>query len=925
MSQSSEAGPELLGRDGDVGRLERYLASLATAGSVLLMTGEPGVGKSVLLDVAEGLAADRLRVLRCAGVEFEVDVAYSSLHQALRPLRAEIRRLDETPRSAIQVALGLSVAAPQEPLVVSNGVLELLERAAADRPLLIIVDDAQWLDRATAFTLAFVARRLAGIRLGLLVAARSGADNVFQALRVDRLELAPLTDPAAAALLAAHFPDLKSRVRARLLAEAQGNPLALLELPIQFAGSGPDARELPATLPLTERLQAVFAARLDELDGHTREVLLLAALESSGRLDVLERAASARGGLQSLGDAERQRLLAVDDGTRSVRFRHPLVRGAVVGASTHAERRRAHQALAAVFADEPDRHVWHLAAAAAGPDADVALLLEQAAHRAFRRGDGIGAVTILVRSADLSPAGSDRSHRLAEAAYIGASLNGKLDSIAPLVEAARLADATPGARLYATLAAASVLYEGGELETAHRMLVSAIESHAGSWDETDDAVQAAIGVLLAICTFLSTPGGWQPFHAAMARLTRAPVELRLMADLMPDPARASSESVRQLDAELERLVDEPDPWRVAKLCAASYWVGGKWSPEPLLGILHRGDDGEPAPAMTIHAHHWLSVHHLRSGEWDLAHRHIDASLRLAAALDFEALTWMSRTQRTLLAALEGDEDLLAELCEEALNWAGPRRALAVARSAHHAAGLGALGRGDYGAAFDWLALISPPGVLASHAPRALQTGMDLVEAAVRSGRRTEATAHAAALEAAGVAALSPRLALLVAASAALVEDDDAAAVAAFERALALPGVEDWPFDRARVQLSLGERLRRRAPAEARTPLRAALATFELMGARPWAGRARAELLATGETRAVPGDGSRLELTAQERQIAELAASGLTNREIGARLYLSHRTVGSHLHHVFPKLGITSRAALRDALNRTQVDEADPGG
>jgi hypothetical protein len=530
--------PTVHGRDADIRRIEEYVASLDTGGSVLLVVGDAGLGKSVLLDIAAELAARRTRVLRCAGVEFEVEVAYSGLHEALRPLRAELRKLDETPRSAVQVALGLSVAAPQEPLVVANGVLDLLERAAAERPLLIVVDDAQWLDRATAFALAFVARRLAGTRLGLLVAARTGADNVFESLRVARHELAPLTDPAAHELLAEHFPDLDQRLRARLVAEAQGNPLALLELPVPLAGSHADARGLPAPLPLTERLQSVFAARLDELDARTREVLLLAALEGSGRLDVLERATAARGGLQPLAEAERRHLLAVDDDTRSVRFRHPLVRGAVVGASAHAERRAVHQALAAVFADEPDRHVWHRAAAAAGPDPAVALLLEQAAHRALRRGDGIGAVTTLVRSADLTPDASDRSHRLAEAAYIGANLSGQADSVAPLIDAARLPDATPRARLYATLAAATLLYEGGgEIETAHRMLVGGIEAHAGSWDETDDAVQAALALLAAISVVprhapgvAAVPGRAGP--AATAALGPAP---RRRPDRRPGP------------------------------------------------------------------------------------------------------------------------------------------------------------------------------------------------------------------------------------------------------------------------------------------------------------------------------------------------------------------------------------------------------
>lgn len=925
MSQGSRVDRGLLGRDRDVGRVEQYVASLSTVGSVLLVTGEPGVGKSVLLDVAEDLADGRARVLRCAGSEFEGEVAYSSLHQALRPLRKEIRRLDETPRSALQVALGLSVASPQEPLVVANAVLELLEQVAADQPLLIVVDDAQWLDRATAFALVFVGRRLAGVRVGLLVAARTGADNVFQALRVARHELLPLDDRAAAELLAARFPALDPRHRARLVAEARGNPLALLELPVRLAGSDPGAGDLPATLPLTERLQAVFAARFDELAQQTREILLLAALDGTGRLDVLQSAAEARGDLESLGSAERAQLLVVDDATRSVRFRHPLVRAAVVGVSTHAERRHAHQSLAEVFRDEPDRHVWHLAAAATAPDPAVALLLEQAARRSLRRGDGIGAVTTLIRSADLSLVVSERSRRLAEAAYISASLSGRLDSIAPLLEGARSSDASPSARLYATVAAAKLLFDGrGEIETAHRMLMSGIDAHAGSWDEHDDAVDAALGLLASMSSFLLTPEAWRPFRAAMARLQRPSGDLLLLADLLCDPARASGESLRRLRAELEDLGEERDPWRVAKLCGAGMFVDGRLpGPEPLLRILRRAEDEDVAPMMIIHAHYWAAAHHYRTGEWQLAHRHVDEGRRLCATFEFASETWLLHDLRMLLAAAEGDDELVTVLDEEGAAWAGPRRAHGVLHALHQAAGLGALGRGDYDTAFQRLALISPPGVLVPHASRALTTCMDLVEAAVRSGRRAKAAAHVAVLEESRIAAVSPRLAMLVAASAALAGEDDAAAVAAFERALALPGIDQWPFDHARVQLALGERLRRaRAMSDARIPLRTAAATFERIGARPWAERARTELLATGETRAGQGNGSHPELTAQERQVAELAASGLTNREIGARLYLSHRTVGSHLHHVFPKLGITSRAALRDALNRTPGADFD---
>ncbi len=923
MSYGSGTQHRLLGRDADVHRIDEYVDSLTTAGSVLLLTGDPGVGKSVLLDVAQARAGDRVRVLRCAGVEFEVEVAYSGLHQALLTLRGEIRKLDAVPRSAVQVAIGLSVAAPQEPLIVSNAVLELLERAAAERPLLILVDDAQWLDRATAFTLAFVARRVAGARLGLLVAARTGADNVFQSLRVAQHELVPLDGPAAGQLLATHFPDLDPRVRARLVAEAQGNPLALLELPVSLGGPRRDALErLPAILPLTDRLQAVFAARLDGLDDRTREVVLLAALEGTGRLDVLQRAARTPAGLAGLGSAERAQLLSVDDDSRLVRFRHPLVRGAVVGASTHAERQQAHQALAEAFRDEPDRHVWHRAAAVLGPDADVAALLDAAGHRSLRRGDGIGAVTALMRSAELTPVAAEASSRLAEAAYIAATVSGAVDSIGPLVEGARHPDALPSTRLYSAVAAAFVLFDSsGEIETAHRMLATALDAHDGSWDADDGAVQNALISLLTISAFLGVPEAWEPFHAGMRRLKRAPSEVYLMAELLPDPARASAGTLALLDREVAGLDDETDPWRVVKICGAGMFVDRIVSGREALLRTALDDDDAQSITISAGAQQWLALHYYDVGQWRLAHEHIDRGMRLYASAGHGSLPWNLKGLQAALAAAEGDYEVLDALRDEGMRWAGPKRALGILHRIHSAVALGALGRGDYETAFQQASLISPPGVFAPHAPRALHAGMDLVEAAVHSGRYDAAAAHVAAMTETGIGAISARLAMLVAASEGLVQADPADAARAFRRALAQPGTDRWPFDRARVRLSFGERLRRdRATSESRTQLRAALAGFERLGARRWAERAGTELLATGQSRVGPEHGAAAGLTPQERQIAELAASGLTNKEIGARLYLSHRTVGSHLHHVFPKLGIASRAALRDALNRTTEGE-----
>jgi DNA-binding CsgD family transcriptional regulator len=274
---------------------------------------------------------------------------------------------------------------------------------------------------------------------------------------------------------------------------------------------------------------------------------------------------------------------------------------------------------------------------------------------------------------------------------------------------------------------------------------------------------------------------------------------------------------------------------------------------------------------------------------------------------------MAREHLAMIAAARGDDELVRRLCGEMLQWAVPRGITLARMAVHRAGSLAALGRGDFEEAYREAALISPPGVLASHVPHALWAVMDLAEAAVRTGRQQEAAAHVEAAQDARIAEISSRLALLVSASAALAAPAEAAG-RLFEQALDIPGAERWPFEFARVQLAFGEHLRRaRAPGDARALLSAALAAFRALGARPWAVRADNELRAA---RLIPvrteGHGY-LALTAQENQIAALAAAGLTNKQIGQRMYLSPRTVGSHLYRLFPKLGVSSRAGLRDAL------------
>ena len=677
------------------------------------------------------------------------------------------------------VALGLAAGAPPERLVVCTASLSLLRGQAAGSPLLLIIDDLPWLDRSSAGVLAFVARRLTGSRVGLLTASRTGESSYFDYRGLPEHTLRPLDDAAAAGLMQAQFPEISPKVCRRLLNEAQGNPLALLELPNALNGPQLAALEaLPDVLPLTGRLEALFASRIADLPAGTRDALLLAALEGSGDLRILRMTGDGDSYLDDLAPAEQERLVTVELASRRIFFRHPLVRSAVVELSTNVERRRAHRALADLFVYEPERRAWHLAEACVDPDEEVAALLEQAAHRTLQRGDPTGAVAALTRAAHLSPGQTDQSRRLAEAAYLGADITGDLGVASRLLQDARRLDPQLGSSLHAAAAAAYILINSdGTVDTAHRLLVGAIETGAHGYDANNDELTEALHTLLLICWFAGRVEFWKPFYAALERL-------------------------------------KPRP------------------PEAL-------------------------------------------------------------TRVTML-----------------------RKAHGSARFAHHPRTLAAIGRGDYEAAYRHACDLSPAGTLAPYTPHALWVAMDLVEAAERTNRHAEALAHVQAMRKADFPAISPRLGLLLAGASAIVAPEGAD-LDLYEQALATPGAEDWPFDYARIQLLYGERLRRvRAIAEARAPLSTALATFERLDAKPWATRTRSELRATGQTRHrfAPGGAATAPLTAQEREIASLAAKGLSNKQIGERLFLSPRTVGSHLYRIFPKLGITSRAALRDALD-----------
>ena len=800
--------------------------------------------------------------------------------------------------------------------MVSNAALTVLRIAAAARPVLVVIDDLPWLDRASAGVLGFVARRLAGSQVGFLAALRSGEESFFERAGLPEHELRPLAEEAASGLVSARFPALTPRVRQRVVAEAAGNPLALLEL--ATASSGPQPAVLAsvqAMLPVSRRLQGLFTSRVTQLSAPTRQLLLLTALDGTGDPRVVYAAGAGMQRLEELAAAEQARLVYVDQRTRRLAFRHPLMRTAVVELSTDDERRRAHAELADLWAEQPERQAWHLAEAAVGPDEHVASLLEQGAHRILRRGDAIGAVHVLMRAAELSPQGAARGRRLAVAAYMGADVTGELRNAPQLLADARLADPGRGGSLQAAVTASCLLLNSdGDVDTAHRLLVGAIGSAADRDEISDDALEEALHTLMMVCYFGGRAELWEPFYDALTSLApSAPAAVYLGSKTIADPVRTAASALGQLDAAVERLIGDADPARIVRTATAAVFVDRlAGCREALWRVVRDGRDGG-AVASGINALILLGFDDFWTGQWDQAHGLLEEAVEQCESRGYLLLAWPGHHVQALLAAARGDYAATRALTGQMIEWAAPRRARAVLPYAWQAQTIAALGRGDFEEAYQHATAVSPAGTLASHVPLALYLPMDLVEAAVRTGRHAEAAAHVAAIRDAGIVVLSPRLALLASGSAAIAATDDSAP-ALFEEALAIPGVERWPFDLARVQLAYGERLRRaQATTESRLHLTAALETFERLGARPWAERAASELRATGQTRPRAQERNRASFTPQEREIAMLAAVGLSNKEIGQRLFLSPRTVGGHLHRIFPKLGITSRAALHAAL------------
>ncbi|MGO8956784.1 MAG: helix-turn-helix transcriptional regulator [Streptosporangiaceae bacterium] len=598
--------------------------------------------------------------------------------------------------------------------------------------------------------------------------------------------------------------------------------------------------------------------------------------------------------------------------------------------ATDDQRRHAHLILAERRADQPARRAWHLAEASIGPDEQVAALLQDVAHTNLFRGDSVGAITELLRAAELSPDGADRSSRLAEAAYLGAIVTGDLRDVPTLMDAARRADPEHGGSLAGAVAGAyHLLNESGDIDNAHRLLVDAINALPNPADAHNKVLIEALYTLLMVSFFGGRAELWPAFHTAFERLRpRPPQLLSILAHTFSDPARLAQPAIADLDAAIASLRTETSPARIVRTAIAGSYldrIGG--CREPLWRAIRHGREGG-AVTSAIEALFLLGNDAYFGGRWDEVRTLTDEGLALCQTHNYPLLRWPGLFLQALVSANRGDQATSGRLTDEMSRWASPRRVGIVTAYAWHVKTVSALSRGDFDEAYRCAGAVSPAGELASHVPNALWLIMELVEAAARSGRSREAAAHVAAAQDAQVDKLSSRLALAVAGADAMAAAD-ADHRDLFERALRTPDTDLWPFDLARIQLAYGERLRRtKSPSDARAHLGAALEGFEQLAARPWATRAGNELRATGlrrmPTNRLKGPSADSLLTEQQRQIAELAAEGLSNKQIGERLFLSSRTVGYRLHQVFPKLGITSRAALRDALaGLPTANPADP--
>ncbi|MFH8597900.1 ATP-binding protein [Streptomyces rimosus] len=950
-------GTELVGRRSERVLLQRALddARSGAGGSTTVLRGDPGIGKTALLDwVAARAGRDGFTVLRAGGDEAGTGIAFGALHQVLRPLLEHVRALPRRQRAALESALGLCDPAFSDGLMVGASVLALLAEETRRRPVLVLVDDLHWVDSSSAAVLVFLRQRIADLPLALVGTSRPvgtnrpigtspaagtspsagtsrSAGSVLEGWPAHLVDVGALSDHDSRALLRRRHPELAAATARRVLEEAAGNPLALTELPGRLEDEHRrGVVPLPERLPLGERLEALFAQGLRSLPAEATRVLLRTALDGAGTGALPGPVPGRDRAERVLGPIEASGLARLDPTGRLV-FRHSLVRSAVIAAASEADRRAAHRTLARRLRADDPRRLLHEASAAEGPDERLAARLQEAGTRmALRGGDAEGAL-LLDRAASLSSDAGDRVRRLTWAAVMSAR-GGRLAYAAKLVGELKRA---PVPEDVAPLFAYAVVYVDQShhvdfassfslLPTALAALTAsgALASGGCPGPAFGDLVEQMFFKLLLASVYTGDARGWETLERYREYVSPA---ARLCHRAWADPPRTAHGA----EAELRRMVahrtargETGHAWLL--LWAASAVGGG----DPDLWRLSGGEHAYATQGSVAKAR--CHQDFLR-GRWDTAGDCLREA-ETAEELGYHCNALLFRHYHAHFLAGRGDERGLREARARIEPVARRARMRFVTDHLERLGALAALAHGRHEEAYTRLRGMMSPGDL----PRGLSwfhlPFFDFVYAALRCGRRTEARAHVAAGQAARMGDISAHHAFLLAAATALTAGDDEAdeaeavgeADAAYAAACAVPGADQWVFDLARLRLAHGSRLLRQGRhTDAGDPLRAALTAFTRLGAAPWAEQCRSALrdadASPDSTAAGPA-----ELTAQELRIARLVATGLTNKEVGAALHLSPRTVGAHLYRAFPKLGITSRAALARALPPGRSAGSPPG-
>jgi DNA-binding CsgD family transcriptional regulator len=908
----------LLGRKDERLALDRLLAQAREGRSgVLAFVGEPGIGKTALLEHAAA-SANGMRILRARGIESEAVIPFAGLSELLRPALSALDRIPAPQATALAGALALGPAGARDRFAIGAATLSLLSASAEEGPLALLVDDAHWLDRSSAETLLFAARRLLADPIALVITVREGQPSLLDGADLRMLRMTGLDRSDAAELLASdRFPD---DVLERLYSATAGNPLALLELAPAAARLATQPGAVP--IPISTSIATAFLLRFGELPEPTRRVLLLVAASDACGLAVLARAASSLGlDIGELAAAEVAGLVAVGQG--EIEFTHPLARAAMYADAPAPERREAHAALAAALPDrDVDRRAWHLAAASVGPDDQASAALEQAGARArarsayavaaaaFERAAGLASVDeardrLLLAAADAAWSAGDGRRTLslldeAQAHVAVAAVAARIDHLRGQV-AVRRGPVMDGCRLIVGAAAQIADADPG---LAVVMLAQAVLGYFYTGD-----TQAMIAAAERAVTLASGQDSRRAtFFAAMAR------GMALVADGEGEAGAASARLAVETLEGSDELRDDPE-----LLVWAAF--GPLWLREADTGrgLIERASErvrAQAALGALPYLLHLLARDQATTDQWTAAEASYDEAIRLARetgqrvelAGALAGLAWLEARQGREASCREHAEEAM-ELCEEL--------------------GVGLFGVWSVQALGDLeLALGRPAEAIDQYRVQAdalrsrgiadvdLSPAPELVDALLRLGRDGEAAVVAVEFVTAAAAKGQPWALARAARCRGLLADGDELETC-FEEALRLHEQTPDAFETARTRLAFGSRLRRaRKRVRAREELRVAVEIFERLGAQLWADQAAAELAATGE-RARRRDASTLdELTPQELRIARLLADGKTTRETAAAIFVSPKTVEYHLRHVYAKLGIHSREELAGALEPT---------